>query len=62
MLEFELLPQQSQVMVEFASTTSSTMFGLMTANFIVNLIMTTSLQKMWGSMNVLQLVVATPLL
>ncbi len=34
----------------------------MSANFAINLVMSTSLQKMWGNLNVLQLVVATPML
>ncbi len=39
-----------------------TMSSIMSSNFVINILMSSSLQELWGQLNVLQLVLFTPLL
>jgi hypothetical protein len=57
-----MLDSSSAAVKSVASAASSSITSFMTTNFVLNLVMVTSLQKMWGQLNILMLILHTPLL
>ena len=51
----------TQALVKASNITTTLFQTFMTANFIANILMAVSLQELWGTLNILQLVLHTPL-
>ena len=51
-----------QALATLSSSATNSFSTFMTVNFIVNVVMSLSLQQIWGTLNILQLVLHTPLI
>ena len=51
-----------QALATISSSATNSFSTFMTVNFIVNVVMSLSLQQIWGTLNILQLVLHTPLI